>query len=216
MNRRRVSSPLNQILSVAAALAVAFAIDACTTVEKSQPPHSGDPTSTVSAEKSYEQLIEKNSDGQTQYAGFYNNFEYKATIMNSSIRMALLDRQANYYQWDDEKRKTEREKMEKDAASETTIFLSFYTPDRKNDNLTESKTIWRLYLEVGGKRYQGKVKKVRSLLAELQALYPYHTRWNTPYTVSFPVPANAVETQNSSLTVTGPLGTRSVSFNAIP
>ncbi len=162
--------------------------------------------------KSYEELIEEFSDGDTQYSGFYNNFEYKATLLNSKVRSALLARQNEYYQWDREKWLSEKEKSEQEAASETVVFLSFFTPERRNDNLADSKSIWRIYLDVGGRRYEGKVKKVRLLLAELQALYPYHTRWNTPYLVTFPVPTNAIETQDATFTVTGPLGSRTVKF----
>lgn len=162
----------------------------------------------------YIRQIEKYSDGEANYTGFYNTFEYKATLHNTAIRTAMLQKQNDYYQWDREKFLSEREKSEKEIASETTVFLSFYTPERRNDNLYEAKSIWRIYLDAGGRRYQGKVKRVRSLLAELQALYPYHTRWNSPYTVTFPVPTAAVETQNLTLTVTGPLGSKTVKFPA--
>ena len=164
--------------------------------------------------RAYDEVIERYSDGDTQYSGFYNNFEYKATLLNSTVRGALVTRQADYYQWDRDKRQTEREKSDKEASAETTVFLSFFTPDRRNDNLSDTKSIWRVYLDSGGRRYQGKVKKVRSLLAELQALYPYHTRWNSPYILTFPVATAAIETQATTLTVTGPLGSRTVQFAA--
>lgn len=162
--------------------------------------------------KDYERLIETFSEGDTKYSGFYNAFEYKATLLNSAVRSALVSRQADYYQWSREKRQTEEENSNRELASETTVFLSFFTPDRKNDNLSDLKSIWRIYLDVGGRRYQGTAKKQRSLLAELQALYPYHTRWNTAYLVSFPVPTLAIETQKAIFTITGPLGSRTIEF----
>jgi hypothetical protein len=159
--------------------------------------------------------IEAYSAGDTEYSGFYNNFEYKATLLNSAIRAALLDRQISIYQWDREKSQTAREKSNQEMSSETTVFISFFTPERRNDNLTDDKSIWKVYLEAGSRRYEGKPKKVRTLLAELQALYPYHSRWNTPYLVIFPVPTTAIESQDSSITVTGPLGSRTVQFKAL-
>ena len=97
-------------------------------------------------------------------------------------------------------------------SAETTAFLSFSTPERKNDNLADAKAIWRIILESGGRRYVGKAKRDRRLLAELQALYPYHTRWNTPYLITFPVAMTALETQTIKLTLTGPLGSRILEF----
>lgn len=166
-------------------------------------------------EKNFEKLVENYSAGDSEYSGFYNNFEYKATLLNAPVREALLARQSAQYQWDREKLLTEKEKASQEMANETEVFLSFFTPDRQNDNLTDAKSIWRVYLDVAGRRYQGKPSRVRTLLAELQSLFPYHTRWNTPYSVSFPVPTSAIETQPSVLTITGPLGTRSISFKAV-
>lgn len=163
----------------------------------------------------YTRAIDRFSDGDADYSGFYNKFEYKATLHNSFIRTTLLSRQNDYYQWEREKFTLERDKSAQEMATQTTVFLSFYTPDRRNDNLSDVKSIWRIYLDAGGRRYEGKIKKLRQLFAELQTLYPYHTRWNTPYLVTFPVPTNAIETQNSVLTVTGPLGTRTVKFSAV-
>jgi hypothetical protein len=164
------------------------------------------------SDTSYEKQIDHYSDGEAEYSGFYNNFEYRATILNSIVRSTLLQKQNEYYQWDREKYLTEKDKSDKEMSTETTVFLSFFTPDRKNDNLTDQKAIWRVYLEAGGKRYQGKAKRVRTLLAELQALYPYHTRWNTAYNIAFPVSTSLIETQPATLTITGPLGSRTVKF----
>ena len=162
--------------------------------------------------QAYDTLIERYSDGDSKYSGFYNNFEYKATLQNSTVREAVLLKKANYYLWPADKVQTERQKLMKEMAEETEIFVSFFTPDRKNDNLSEEKAIWRVYLEAGGRRYQGKARKVKSLLAELQTLYPYHNRWTTPYELKFAIPTSVIETQESTLTITGPLGSRTVRF----
>jgi hypothetical protein len=158
--------------------------------------------------------IDRFSDGDAQYVGFYNNFLYRATILNAQVRGALLRKQNEFYQWDRDKFSGERDKSDRNAGIETTVFLSFFTPERRNDNLSDVKSIWRVYLEAGDRRYQGKVKKLRTPLAEIIALYPYHTRWNTAYEITFPVPTPAIEAQALKLTITGPLGAKTVSFNA--
>ncbi|HVK59959.1 MAG TPA: hypothetical protein VM432_00355 [Bdellovibrionales bacterium] len=169
----------------------------------------------VRIERPYDQSIEEFSAGDSEYTGFYNNFEFKATLLNSAIRERTFKRQSEYFQWNEDKQASERAKYTQELSSGTEIFVSFFTPDRKNDNLAEDKPIWKVYLDVGGSRYEGKVKRIRTLLVELQSLYPYHTRWNTPYMFSFSVPTTAIESQPSKLTITGPLGTREVSFPAI-
>ncbi len=165
-------------------------------------------------EASYSALIDKNSDGQSEYNGFHNNFEFRGTMLNSVVNEGMVKRQGDYYQWEEEKLSTERQKLTQEMSSMTRVHVSFFTPERKNDNLTGAKTIWRVFLDAGGQRYVGTVKKDHRLLAELQVLYPYHTRWTTAYVFEFPVPTSVIEGQDSTLTVTGPLGTRTIKFKA--
>jgi len=201
--------PLKMQLKLLLAVLLSLFATSCTTMSDQPGAVKG---SKIESDKSYELEIGKYSAGEAEYNGFYNNFIYKATLHNSEIRSNLLQRQNEYYKWDHSKLLSEADKMEKEAAIQTNIFLSFYTPDRNNDNLADTKTIWKIYLEVGGQRYEGKAKKLRWLIAEIQALYPYHTRWNTPYLLSFQVPMSTIEGQDMTLMLTGPLGTRSVQF----
>lgn len=166
----------------------------------------------VPVPKAHTEIIDVHSSGDSEFSGLYNTFELKATVLNSKVREALVQRQGEYYQWDNAQMTTEREKALQENSAEAVIFMSFATPDRRNDNLADKKSIWRIFLDVGGRRYVGQAKKDRRLIAELQALYPYHTRWNTPYILTFPVGMSAIETQPMKLTVTGPLGSRVLEF----
>lgn len=209
------------ILNAGVLLALGTLLSAgCSTLEAESHDNSPDASNPLVAEgpfnitvpATHTKLIELNSAGDSQFAGLYNTFELKATVMNSDVREALVRRQAAYYQWDSAQIATEREKTTQEASSETVFFLSFATPERRNDNLADKKTIWRIFLDAGGRRYVGQAKKDRRLLAEIQAQFPYHTRWNTPYLLTFPVGTTAIETQAMKLTITGPLGTRVLEF----
>jgi hypothetical protein len=203
------------VFSAAAVVALGLTLSACSTPQMDQekaPPAGNTQTPTS---RPYTERIEQFSDGDVEYSGLYNNFEYKATLLNSTIREALLGKQAAYYEWNDAQTSQAREKSNQEMSSQTKVFLAFFTPNAKNDNLTDSKTIWRIYLDCAGRRYEGKATRLRLLLAELQALYPYVTRWATPYELTFDVPTAAIESQPSTLTITGPLGSRVVHFKAM-
>jgi hypothetical protein len=189
-------------------------LGACTTAKLDEVAPPSQSTQVIVPE-SYNARVERFSAGETDYAGLYNNFEYKATLENSYIRETLIWKQAHYYEWNDGQKSLAREKSNQEMSSQTKVFLAFFTPSPKNDNLADSKTIWRIYIDAGGHRYEGKVVRIRLLLAELQALYPYMTRWTTPYEITFDVPTAAIESQVSTLTVTGPLGARSVQFKSL-
>ena len=200
-----------------------MAITACTSMDEASDTSSANATNplisdgpfNITVPEKHRTTINDNSAGDAQFAGLYNTFELKATLLNSDVREALVRRQAAYYQWDAAQQASEREKATQELSSETSVFLSFSTPERKNDNLADKKTIWRIFLDVGGRRYVGQAKKERRLIAELQAQFPYHTRWNTPYMLTFPVSTTAIETQAIKLTLTGPLGSRVLEFKPI-
>ncbi len=162
----------------------------------------------------YEKILEKYSAGDLDYNGFYNSFGFHAAVLNSELIEATVRHQTNYYMWDKSRSESERDKLFKSAAESTSVFLSFFTPEKRNDNLSSDKSIWRILLDINGKRYVGKIKKLKTNLSELLALYPFHTRWNTPYLVSFPVSVSQAETQPARLTITGPLGSRNIDFQA--
>lgn len=189
-------------------------LTACATTDMAgvAPP---DQSTQIEITKNYDAYIERFSAGDTEYAGLYNNFEYKATLLNSDLRNGTNWKRGMYYEWSDSVKSSEREKSNQEMATETKVVMAFFTPNPRNDNLTDDKAIWRIYLESGGRRYEGKPKRIRMLLAELQALYPYMSRWATPYEVTFNVPTAAIESSPSTYTVTGPLGSRSVLFPAL-
>lgn len=171
-------------------------------------------TETPATPDDYIKVIDTYSDGEVEYVGAYNNFNYRATLMNHVIQNAIIDRKAALYLWDDIKKQQELSVMQADNGTTTKVFLSFYTPDRRNDNLSSPKTIWALYLEGQQGRYTGTAKRVRSSPTELMTIYPNHNRFTTAYMLEFPVALSSMEGQSLKLTITGPLGNKSIQFAA--
>lgn len=169
---------------------------------------------TVRTGTDYETVVEKNSDKIRRYSGFYNTLDMEATLLNSEVAAAQLDQSAMLYQWDEKKYNEEKAKFENRLSKQTEVFLSFFTPERKNDELYKANTMWKIFLDVDGKRYEGKATKVKLQLAEIQALYPFHNRFYTPYSVVFPVPMRSLEGKAMMMTVTGPVGSGVLEFNA--
>lgn len=161
----------------------------------------------------YIQTIESNSAGDKQFSGLYHNFEFRATMLNHEITKTVHNRMEQMYAWDEQesvKRLNEKtDKLKKNSR----MWLSFFTAERKNDNLATQKSIWKIYLIAGSQRYEGKAMKANINLSEALELYPYHTRWATPYYVEFPVATEDIENENLKLLITGPLGRREVSFS---
>ncbi|MEK6773314.1 MAG: hypothetical protein AABY64_05205 [Bdellovibrionota bacterium] len=164
------------------------------------------------SESEFETITETYTEKTQVYSGLYNIMDLSGTLMNSAVARAQLDQNARLYQWDAAKMTTEKVKSDEHLNKETEIFISFFTPERKHDDLHKNQTLWKIFMDINGKRYEGKVKKIKLLTDELRGIYPYHTRFATPYSIVFPVSAKSIESLPVKLTVTGPVGSASLQF----
>lgn len=146
------------------------------------------------------------------YDGFAQVLDVSATLLNSQVSRTQLDQNARIYQWDPTEYANKKSELESDMSKQTHIFLSFFVPERKHDNLTKQSSVWKIFLDAGGKRIEGRIEKVKMVLAEIQLLYPHFTRFNSPYKITFPVPVSMVENAESYFIMTGPVGSVKLAF----
>lgn len=166
-------------------------------------------------ESQYVKVIDTYSDRVETYNGLYNAVNASGTIVNSKVAIAQVDQSARLYQWDQTKFNTERLAALDKISKETQVFLSFYTPEKKHDDLSKFNTIWKMFLDVDGRRYEGKATKMKQQTVEVQGLYRNHTRFSTPYMITFPVPVQKIENFDSKLVLTGPAGSAQLSFQKV-
>lgn len=160
----------------------------------------------------YERVIERNTRHTQKYSGLYNVMDVTATLVNSEVARAQLDQSARQSQWDAARFQLEKNKSDDTLKQKTQVFLSFYTPERKNDDLHKTATTWKVYLQSPERRWEGTATKLKDSLAELQGLYGYHNRFATAYMLSFPVAIKDIEGQPLTLKITGPVGSGDLSF----
>jgi len=160
----------------------------------------------------YENVIDQWTDRIEDYSGLSNTVTIQATLLNPQVVMAQADQNARIFQWDQITYDNEKKNAENRMASETQVFVSFYSPERKWDDLYKSKTLWKVFLDANGQRYEGKVAKVKLLTPEIQSLYHYHTGFATPYLITFPVSARTLGSNPAKLIFTGAIGSVTLSF----
>jgi hypothetical protein len=161
----------------------------------------------------YQKLIHKYTDHIKDYKGFHNTFQVYATLVNSEIQSALIQRESDALQWDQDKATNEREKAFQEMSNETKVIVSLYTPTSKYNDLHKGISIWKLYLEANGKRYEGSAMKKDLRLIQLKKLYPYHNRWSQAYEVSFNVPTSVAESSDTKFIMASSLGKAELKFS---
>lgn len=170
------------------------------------------PGLTLMSEDQYQNTIDDNTVRKRVYDGFQNVMEVSLTIHNSNVLAALLDQNARLYQWNSEKYSLERSKVDATKSNQTDFFMSFFVPEKKYDNLHRKNTNWKVFLDVNGRRLEGKVTKYPGNYAEVKAYYDHYTRWSTAYKITFPLPTADVDMQPCTVTLTGPVGSVSLDF----
>lgn len=164
------------------------------------------------SEGSYSALISSNTSKTDRYSGFYQTFQAEMTILSNEVQTASLRQKAHFLQWDEKQFQAERDKLMQEATSQARFFMRFYSPETDYNDLHKGKTIWRVYLDYNGNRFEGKVRKMTEKFVELQTLYPYYDRFSTPYEVTFNVPMTSVEKAKAKVILTSSLGSAEFSF----
>ncbi len=165
------------------------------------------------AKSQYVNLVKQNTKSTNQYSGLYQTFQADVTILTSELQSESLKQKAQFQQWDARRYQLEREKMLEENAAFAKFFLRFYTPERDYDDLDKSRSIWKIYIDYNGNRFEGKVSKISDKLVEIQHLYPHMDRFSTPYEISFNVPMATIEQGKIIVTLTSSLGTANFQFS---
>ncbi len=169
----------------------------------------------IATQSESEKVIDRYSDRIESYTGLYNTLQAAATLHNTPVSEAILDQNARLFQWDQGKFDAQKLERQEKLSKETEVFLSFFTPDKKHDDLNKNPSLWKIFLDVNGRRYEGKATKIKLQTVEVQSLYAYHNRFSTPYLVVFPISVRLVENYSSKLTLTGPVGSATLNFSTL-
>ncbi len=164
-------------------------------------------------ESEYYSFVEQRSAKQIVYDGMINVLDASATLMSADLTFAQIDHNARIFQYNESQYQNEKGTAKNNLGQQTEIFLSFFVPDKKFDDLAKRSTRWKIFLDVAGQRYEPKVIKIKTQFAEILSLYPNHTRWGTPYRLIFPVPTSISEAGKAVLTLTSPLASTTMEFN---
>lgn len=188
-------------------LILTFSFAACSTA-----PKNNFGVQTISSSQ-YESEVGLRSDKTKRYKGLHNTLEVGATLLSAAMLDNQLKYRAGLMQWDQTTFTEEQQKAFRDGNQKSQVFLSFYTPEKKMDDLHKNKTLWKIFLDVNGRRVEGKAEKLSLPTAEIASFYPYHSRFATPYIVTFPISHSDVASGRTQLTLTSSLDSATLNLN---
>jgi len=164
------------------------------------------------SERNYKRLVQRMTQSVNRYSGLYQTFQADATLVTHEMQSALLERKGYFLRWDARQAQEEREKALQQMANETHVVLRFFSPEADYDDLEQTNSVWKVYLESNGVRHEGQARKLREKSAELLTLFPHHNRFSTLYQITFKVPTSAIESSGAKVTLTSTLGTADFNY----
>jgi hypothetical protein len=165
--------------------------------------------------KDYYTTVKEYTDRSEYYEGFMNVFQMQGTVLNSQVLNGQVEKKAQSFAWNESQRLEEQAKVDNSLRTQTTVFLSFYSPENKINNLDSASSIWRVFLDVNNKRYVGSVSTYVGFANEASLFYPYHSVFAKAYLVKFAVPMINIQDYPMKLTVTGTIGSDSLNFHPL-
>ncbi|GEM_PF-2602754 len=146
------------------------------------------------------------------YDGLSNTIDMGVTLLNPVMVKSQIKQKAIIFGWTSE---MQNEELKKNLILDPSIefYLSFYTPDRKSNQLESEKSTWQIFLNHNGKRYLAKVFRIKEDKRTLYKLYPHQTPWHKPYKVTFDLKLKDVQPDSPiEFQISGPLGQSKVQF----
>ena len=96
----------------------------------------------TSTDKEYYSSINQFTDRSEYYSGFMNVFQMQGTVLNSKILKGQVEKKAQSFNWAEDQKNQELAKVDTSLRTETVVFLSFFSPENKVNNLDSPSTIW--------------------------------------------------------------------------
>lgn len=140
-------------------------------------------------DKDYEKALKQ----WNRHDEVYRSSDLAATILWDAtwLNPEMLDAQASLfarrYNLSASEESAKRLELESKNRGYAVFFISFFTQDRKFNDLANPAHGWQMTLESGGKKYKPLyIEKIKRPVPEDLLYYPHITHWSVGYRVSFP------------------------------
>lgn len=161
----------------------------------------------------YNQTISRYTKSDKQYSGLDNTYQVSVTYLGREMTDLKNRKLALVQQWTAQQIEKARYKANKNLGKTTNFTVLLYTPNGRQNDLKKGETsIWRTYLEVGGKKYLGTAEPSGLTVSQLKTLYPEMTNFSRAYRVYFPIPDDEVSSESITFVMASELGTSKFTY----
>jgi len=169
-------------------------------------------TRQLQTEANYRQILRIWSRSAKNYEGLHNTMQAEVIVFHPRLVEQQIQYRAEIYGWNNEKIFTEAQLNVQKATEKIRGFVAFFTPERRQNNLTSKNSTWNIFLDVDQRRIPAEIKRSSTPLPELRLLYPQMTQWHVPYDIEFNVPFQTIMNKPFRIHISGPIGHQEFQF----
>ncbi len=154
----------------------------------------------------YKKTIKKwtRQDQVFRSSDFSARILWHATPLNSTVLAAQKKLYQEIYESSDVEAKNFIESIQQNGLGDALFFVSFYSGEKKFDDLKNPKAYWKVRLSIGDQTWDAShIEKISRISPLERRLYPHLIPWATGYYISFPVTPDRLE-ENFSISVYNP------------
>jgi hypothetical protein len=139
-----------------------------------------------------------------QREDFYASMLWTATFHSKEFLHAKVEKISGFYDYNDsQKQNLMNEELSK-IEDEMVFFVSVYTYNYRDANLTLDSNAWEILATVQGQAVKPKtVKRIKKPSPTQLSLYPYINLWSNHYMITFPKPISG-DVRNIELSLKSP------------
>src|SRR5690606_37691542 len=99
----------------------------------------------------HHEIVRQHTTAGKEYSRLNNAFQYQAVLLTPEVQQSEWGLKQVIYKWNDQELTEQKTKHNDQYGSNTQLFLSFFTPIYKQNNLNKPQSNWEVYLLVDDK-----------------------------------------------------------------
>jgi hypothetical protein len=159
------------------------------------------------AKKQYKKVLKKWTKGDKTYQNrnFLATIHWKATLLSDDMLKAQNDLLSHIYEYSENEKSRKYFEVKNQIDGYTVFFVSFYSGNKRYNDLKNKKAGWEIYLET--KNFQIPVSKIEKIskypTPQEKLLYPYLDSWFKGYYLWFKTD-QAIDSKEIKLKINSP------------
>lgn len=163
----------------------------------------------------YIKMLRSLTKKHREYLGINQIFDLRATFLTTAVHSEQLKYKAHFKNWGPEKALSEKTDLNQKVTAKSSMFLSFFSPNRKSNKLDKEFSDWSIFIIVGNTEIPGEIRLFENQSDHVKVFYPESPPWSKTYLAEFPIDTNQIQSKDFRVKLMGPSGMAELKYSPL-